>query len=103
MAKDATARRRKPAPKDDASSSSEDEMAQYKASKKTTTARDEFDDVPNTAGSIALDILRVLTFLVLASMGLSYLVTNGESFFWGNGNQAKYLRPAFWAQKLVRY
>ncbi|KAL1837517.1 hypothetical protein VTJ49DRAFT_3684 [Mycothermus thermophilus] len=74
MAKESSARRRKPTPQDETTDSSQDE--------------------------IGLDILRVLTFLLLASCGLSYLVSSGESFFWGMSNPSKVLQPAWWLKQL---
>ncbi|KAK6084525.1 Membrane steroid-binding protein 1 [Seiridium cupressi] len=46
-----------------------------------------------------LDILRVITFLVLASAGLSYLISGGDSFTWGLKNPPKYLRKAWWTEQ----
>lgn len=51
--------------------------------------------------SSKLDILRVLTFLFLASCGLSYVISSGESFFWGMKNKPNYLRPEWWKAQLV--
>ncbi|KAF9878897.1 cytochrome b5-like Heme/Steroid binding domain-containing protein [Colletotrichum karsti] len=47
-----------------------------------------------------VDILRVLTFLGLASCALSYLISNGESFFWGFKNKPWYLRVDYWKSKI---
>lgn len=49
-----------------------------------------------------VDILRVLTFLILASCGLSYLVSNGESFTWGLKHTPKYLNVDWWKSQVVR-
>jgi predicted transcriptional regulator len=54
------------------------------------------------AYSPVLDIFRVLTFLFLASCGLSYLISGGESFTWGLKNPPKYLQKGWWEQQLVR-
>jgi predicted heme/steroid binding protein len=43
-----------------------------------------------------LDILRVITFLLVASCALSYLVSNGESWTWGKQNKPRYLRLDWW-------
>ncbi|KAJ9149843.1 Cytochrome b5 [Pleurostoma richardsiae] len=43
-----------------------------------------------------VDIFRVLAFLVLASCGLSYLVSNGDWLFWGIRNPPKYVQLDFW-------
>lgn len=47
-----------------------------------------------------LDILRVLTFLLLASCGLSYLISSGESYFWGMKNPPKYLQKSWWEMQI---
>lgn len=54
------------------------------------------------AASMRLDILRVLTFLFVASCGLSYVISSGESFFWGMQNKPYYLKPEWWKKKFVR-
>ncbi|KAJ6789077.1 hypothetical protein PWT90_00379 [Aphanocladium album] len=59
-------------------------------------ARTQADD---ESGSPRLDILRVLTFLFLASCGLSYVISSGESFFWGMKNKPNYLKPDWWKAK----
>lgn len=48
-----------------------------------------------------LDILRVLSFLFVASCGLSYVISGGETFFWGMSNKPNYLRPDWWKAKFV--
>ena len=48
-----------------------------------------------------LDIFRVLTFLLLASSGLSYLVSSGESFFWSMKVPPKYLQKKWWEDQFV--
>lgn len=49
-----------------------------------------------------LDIFRVLTFLFLASCGLSYLVSGGETWSWGMKDPPKYLQTTWWKSQLVR-
>ncbi len=79
-------------------------------------ATPETDEVPTTvngskseakvddedAYSPWVDVLRVLTFLFLASCGLSYLISNGESWFWGMSNPPKYLQAEWWKGQFVR-
>jgi hypothetical protein len=48
-----------------------------------------------------VDVLRVLTFLLLASCGLSYVVTGGESWVWGGVKLPQYARLAYWKAQLV--
>lgn len=43
-----------------------------------------------------VDVARVLTFLLVASCGLSYLVTGGESVLWSAKVPPKYLRAEWW-------
>ncbi|KAL6804643.1 cytochrome b5 [Trichoderma sp. SZMC 28013] len=43
-----------------------------------------------------LDVLRVISFLFVASCALSYWISNGESFFWGMRNKPNYLRVDWW-------
>lgn len=49
-----------------------------------------------------VDVLRVLTFLLLVSTALSYLVSGGDSFTWGLKRTPKYLNKEYWAEKFVR-
>ena len=49
-----------------------------------------------------VDGLRVLTFLFVASCALSYLISSGESFFWGMQNKPYYLRLDWWKSHFVR-
>lgn len=49
-----------------------------------------------------VDGLRVLTFLFVASCALSYLISSGESFFWGVQNKPDYLRMDWWKSHFVR-
>lgn len=46
--------------------------------------------------SVWLDVLRVLSFLVVASCGLSYVMSSGESWTWGYKNKPRILRPQYW-------
>ncbi len=82
----------------------EDDKPKDKAPKKTKkkskkSRLDDEDEYPRSA--LLLDIVRVLTFLFLASCGLSYLVSSGESFFWGMSDPPKYLRASWWSKQLV--
>ncbi|KAI2468286.1 cytochrome b5 [Annulohypoxylon bovei var. microspora] len=47
-----------------------------------------------------LDILRVLSFLLVASCGLSYLVSGGESFTWHLRAPPKYMQLDWWKAQL---
>jgi len=47
-----------------------------------------------------VDVLRVITFLFMVSCGLSYLISSGETFFWGMKNPPGYLRADWWKSKV---
>lgn len=51
--------------------------------------------------NLTLDILRFVTFLFVASCGLSYLATGGESWFWGSrhGVVPSYMRLDWWQKQ----
>jgi hypothetical protein len=55
------------------------------------------------AYSPVLDIFRVLTFLFIASCGLSYVVSGGESWFWGMKDPPKYLQMQWWKGQVVSW
>lgn len=111
-------RRRKPDPEPEPTNSSsapeeleptESESEQEKEQKppkrtsKKATVKDRLDaddDYPRTA--LLLDIFRVLTFLFLVSCGLSYLISGGESFFWGMSDPPRYMTLNWWKKQFVR-
>lgn len=65
------------------------------ATKKDKARKDEDDYTP------WLDILRVVTFLFIASCTLSYVVSSGESFFWGMKNKPNYLKVDWWKVQIL--
>lgn len=77
-----------------------EEIETTRVEKKRRTARDRVEDEDDY--SPWLDVLRVLSFLVIASCGLSYLVSGGESFTWGLRHPPKYLDAAWWKAQWVR-
>ncbi|KAK0613341.1 hypothetical protein B0T14DRAFT_436372 [Immersiella caudata] len=102
---DATVRRRKPeksSPKTKKASAvtepepvdSEDEIVETKRlpPKKRIEEEDAYSPV--------VDVFRVITFLFLASCALSYLISSGETFFWGMKNPPNYLKAEWWKTKL---
>lgn len=108
MADEASVRRRKPEPKTTKTPErepveSQDEEIKKDVSKKSKkkSAQDRLDE-DESYSSLYLDIFRVLTFLVLASCGLSYLVSYGESFSWGMPASPKYLKVDWWKKQFVR-
>ncbi|KAG7107112.1 Membrane steroid-binding protein 1 like [Verticillium longisporum] len=54
------------------------------------------DDGETDAFSPLIDVLRVLSFLAVASCALSYVMSSGESFTWGFNDKPWYLRPSYW-------
>ncbi|KJZ80259.1 hypothetical protein HIM_00109 [Hirsutella minnesotensis 3608] len=75
----------------------EDDAAPVATSTTRTTAAqvDADDDY-----SPWVDVLRVLTFLLVASCGLSYIISGGESFTWGFQNKPGFLRAQWWKDKM---
>ncbi|KAL9949291.1 hypothetical protein ACHAQF_000406 [Verticillium nonalfalfae] len=65
-----------------------------KAGTKAKAART--DDGETDAFSPLIDVLRVLSFLAVASCALSYVMSSGESFTWGFDDKPWYLRPSYW-------
>ncbi|KXJ97183.1 hypothetical protein Micbo1qcDRAFT_6046 [Microdochium bolleyi] len=64
--------------------------------KKKTAAQAEDDEDSYT---VWVDVLRVISFLFVASCGLSYLVSGGETFFWGMKDPPKYIQKQYWTAK----
>jgi predicted heme/steroid binding protein len=82
---DAQLRQRKPVKADD---------------KPQSKTRSSADVDAEEAYSPWVDVLRVLTFLILASCGLSYAVTSGKSLVWGGFQPPDYLKPSWWKLQL---
>lgn len=72
-------------------------VATEKGTKKSKTPSAEEED----EYSPWVDILRVLSLLFVISCGLSYLVSGGESFFWGMKNPPKYMQVDWWKAQIV--
>ncbi|KAI1869572.1 hypothetical protein JX265_006662 [Neoarthrinium moseri] len=77
----------------------EEKLQEEPKPKPTPKARAESED----EYSPWLDIARVLTFLLVASAGLSYLISGGDSFTWGLKHPPKYLRRTWWEEQFVGY
>lgn len=86
---DAEMRMRKPVASDNQPSGDQGSRPAARA------ARDENDT------SSRLDILRFLILLLVASCGLSYVITGGDSLFWGIKNKPDVLRVDWWKAKTV--
>ena len=67
---------------------------------KTKSKRKSAGDVDGY--SIWIDALRVLSFLAIASCGLSYVMSGGESWTWGYKNKPQFLRAQYWKLLIVR-
>jgi predicted heme/steroid binding protein len=75
-------------------SDTEDEIVEKRKPTAAARVEDEDDYTP------WVDILRVLSFLLVASCGLSYLISGGDSFFWGLRHPPKYLQTDWWKSQL---
>lgn len=84
------------------SSSSEDEVSPKKKSRRTGKRRTAAAEADDRYTSYFVDALRVVAVLFLASCLVSYLVSDGETFFWGRmSNPPRWLRKEYWASKTV--
>ncbi|KAK3343617.1 hypothetical protein B0T25DRAFT_554766 [Lasiosphaeria hispida] len=98
---EATVRRRKPEPKSkEASAPAEPETveSEEEPAKKPVPIKTLLEE--EDAYSPYVDILRVITFLFFASCGLSYLISSGETFFWGMKKPPNYLKADWWKLQL---
>lgn len=71
--------------------------SEAKTSKSATKKADKEDEY-----SPWVDVLRVLTFLMVASCGLSYLVSGGDSWVWGLKHSPQYFQVNYWKSRFVR-
>lgn len=58
---------------------------------------DEEDDDPSSAW---LDVLRVSSFLFLVFCVSSYVISGGESWFWGMKDKPDYVKLSYWKEKI---
>ncbi|KAL2197048.1 hypothetical protein P885DRAFT_36041 [Corynascus similis CBS 632.67] len=102
MVNESSTRRRKPEPttppESDSSAQSQDEKPKQAVPKKQKSVKERLDE--DEASSHVLDIFRLLTFLILAYCGLSYLVSSGETYSLGLPNAPKYLNVDWWKKQL---
>ncbi|KAF5019932.1 hypothetical protein F66182_8055 [Fusarium sp. NRRL 66182] len=103
MAEESTLRQRKPQQKDESDPSLSEPSTPTKKGKKSkkrsSTEIDQED--PWDGYSLWLDALRVITFLIVASMGLSYVISGGESFWWGQKNKPEWMTTKFYKDKIL--
>lgn len=99
---EASVRRRKPEPKSAAPAVAEttpiESEPETYVEKKRPAPKKRIDE--EDAYTPYVDIFRVITFLFLASCGLSYLISSGETFTWGMKNPPNYLKVDWWKTKL---
>lgn len=79
------------------------ELRQRKAvAEKPSEPKQDPSNDDETSYSPWVDILRVITFVIVASCGLSYVITSGNSFVWGGVARPDVLRLNWWQDQLVR-
>lgn len=92
---DSTVRQRKPASEQKPEREATADSQEKKAKKKRRTRVEEEDDYTPW-----VDVLRVLTFLLLASCGVSYVISGGESWWWGMKEKPDVLTINYWKELL---
>lgn len=100
MADESTLRQRKPQPKDDSASEVSQPSTPTKKGKKTSSSKADQDDTWD-GYSPYVDILRVISFLFVASMGLSYVISGGESYWWGHKNKPEWMTQKFYRELIL--
>ncbi|KAK7920323.1 heme binding protein [Apiospora marii] len=98
-AQEANASAAEPAPAE--SSATEEEVIPEPKPKPTPKARLQSEDEDHDGYTPWLDIVRVITFLLVASAGLSYLISGGETFTWGMKHPPKYLQMNWWKSQFA--
>lgn len=92
-----------PTPAESSATEEDVEVIPEPKAKPTPKARLETEDEDHDGYTPWLDIVRVITFLLLASAGLSYLISGGETYTWGMKNPPKYLQVNWWKSHFVRF
>ncbi|KAI5467030.1 hypothetical protein BGZ63DRAFT_346126 [Mariannaea sp. PMI_226] len=88
-------RHRKPVADEPEEKAIPDIPAQKPKKKKRRPQNDDEDDYTPW-----VDVLRVISFLFLASCGLSYVISGGESWWWGMKHKPSYMTLDYWKEKL---
>ncbi|CAJ2511783.1 Uu.00g074080.m01.CDS01 [Anthostomella pinea] len=83
----------------DSSEAEEIERNTSSAPKPRPSPKQRLDD-EDEAYSPWVDILRVLSFLAVASCALSYLISGGESYMWGVRHTPRYMQVEWWKSQL---
>ncbi|UPK90234.1 hypothetical protein LCI18_001169 [Fusarium solani-melongenae] len=104
MEEESTLRHRKPhhedpKPEQDQEETSESESENEEGKIRSSKEIDEED--PWDGYTPYLDVLRVITFLLLASCGLSYVISGGKSWFWGMKNKPDYLTVRYYKELIT--
>ncbi|KAM0426946.1 hypothetical protein ACHAPT_007844 [Fusarium lateritium] len=95
MEDESTLRHRKPH-HEEAEPEQDQETTPEETKKRSSTEIDEED--PWDGYTPYVDVLRVITFLLLASCGLSYVISGGKSWFWGMKNKPDYLTVKYYKE-----
>ncbi|KAF4962033.1 hypothetical protein FSARC_9866 [Fusarium sarcochroum] len=100
MADESTLRQRKPQPKNESDSELSEPSTPTKKGKKRSSA--DIDQEDHWDGySPFLDVFRVITFVIVASMGLSYVISGGESFWWGHKNKPEWMTQKYYKELIL--
>ncbi|KAI8671024.1 Cytochrome b5 heme-binding domain-containing protein [Fusarium keratoplasticum] len=104
MEEESTLRHRKPhheepKPEQDQEETSESESENEGGKTRSSKEIDEED--PWDGYTPYVDVLRVITFLLLASCGLSYVISGGKSWFWGMKNKPDYLTVKYYKELIT--
>ncbi|KAF4126336.1 Cytochrome b5-like Heme/Steroid binding domain, partial [Geosmithia morbida] len=62
--------------------------------------RKKIDSDDDDRFTFYIDILRVITFLTVASFGLSYVISGGQSWVWGGVRLPEYLTVDYWKEQM---
>jgi hypothetical protein len=100
MADESTLRQRKPQPKNETDSEVSQPSTPTKKHKKRSSDKVDRED-PWDGYSPYVDVLRVISFIVVASMGLSYVISGGESFWWGHKNKPEWMTQKFYKELIL--
>jgi hypothetical protein len=100
MADEPTLRQRKPQPKNETESGVSHPSTPPKKGKKRSSAKVDEED-PWDGYSPYLDVVRVISFIIVASMGLSYVISGGESFWWGHKNKPNWMTQRFYRDLIL--
>ena len=92
-------RQRKPVPQQAQPEEVEEPFEKAKPSRpaKSTKSKVSADE---DAYSPWLDVVRVASFLFAVFCISSYVISGGESWFWGMKDKPDYVKPSYWKEKI---